>query len=325
MTPSKRIKLISDIADKFAAEEWSIIDLTLRQFKLPWTDQWNGSDKHDYIVSMTEEADIETLIRLADHLKVNLVEVANWGFTNTTQIKDTIEKIERQKELMISVATDGLRIQEVNNEYKERRLQILSLLQKISVKDPNPFDDLWKWYGKWRDGSLTTYNSRRIFISDLFQPLLDNLYLLSQQESTALTEPTGWLRVDRNIEKVTILLKNSVNEEDFQAVGLLCRESIISLSQAVYNPKIHNSLDGVKPSETDAKRMLENYIASELLGGKNEELRRYAKNAYQLSVTLQHRRSANFRQAALCVEATCSIIKIIAIISGRRDYNNCKQ
>lgn len=142
---------------------------------------------------------------------------------------------------------------------------------------------------------------------------------MNQRKKTEHVKPTGWERVDRNIEKMIHLLETATNEEDFQAVGLICRELIISLAQAVYSPELHQSVDGVNPSETDAKRMLENYIASELAVSPNEEIRRYAKNAYQLSVILQHKRNANFRQAALCVEATRSLINIVAIISGHRD------
>lgn len=142
---------------------------------------------------------------------------------------------------------------------------------------------------------------------------------MNQRKKTEHVKPTGWERVDRNIEKMIHLLETATNEEDFQAVGLICRELIISLAQAVYFPELHQSVDGVNPSETDAKRMLENYIASELAVSPNEEIRRYAKNAYQLSVILQHKRNANFRQAALCVEATRSLINIVAIISGHRD------
>jgi hypothetical protein len=111
----------------------------------------------------------------------------------------------------------------------------------------------------------------------------------------------------------------AVNEEDFQGVGLLCREALISLAQAVYDPDVHVSSEGVQPSATDAKRMLDNYVAAELSGGPNEELRKYVKDAYQLAVVLQHRRNANFREAVLCVEATRSLINTIAIISGQRD------
>jgi hypothetical protein len=65
--------------------------------------------------------------------------------------------------------------------------------------------------------------------------------------------------------------------------------------------------------------MLENYIATELAGGSNEALRKYVKDSYQLAVTLQHKRNASFREAALCVEATRSLVNAVAIISGQRD------
>jgi len=143
MTPSERIKLISDIADKFAEEEWSIIDLTLRQFKLPWTEQWSGSDRNGYIVAMIEEADDQVLLSLADHLNIYSPEPSKKLPVPSSKVKDAIQEIELQKALMISVSTGGQRIQQVNDEYKERRIKISSILDEIGVEDPNPFADLW--------------------------------------------------------------------------------------------------------------------------------------------------------------------------------------
>ena len=319
MNQSERIKLISEISDKLVDEEWSLIDLTLRQFGLPWTDTWNNNDRHGYVMSMIEDADDQTLLDLASHLGLEHLDNSNEIFIRVSKVKELIKEIKLQKGLMISVATGGPRIQQVNEEYKDRRLSIMSTLQETGIEDPNPFGDLWNWYGKWSDGSLPTYQSRRSYITELFQPLLDSLALLAQRKSIEHVDPTGWTRVDRNIEKIIQALETATNEEDFQAVGLLCREAIISLAQAVYDPESHQSLDGVNPSETDAKRMLESYIAAELAGGSNEELRRYSKNTYKLAVVLQHKRNASFREAALCVEATRSIINIIAVISGQRD------
>ena len=51
--------------------------------------------------------------------------------------------IEAQKDTMISVATGGPRIQNKNDEYKQRRIQIIEKLRGIDKKDPNPFEDLW--------------------------------------------------------------------------------------------------------------------------------------------------------------------------------------
>ncbi|HEY9636345.1 MAG TPA: hypothetical protein V6D14_23270 [Coleofasciculaceae cyanobacterium] len=51
MKPSDRIKIISEIANSLAPADYSLIDLTLRQFGLSWTVQWEGN-KIGYVVEM---------------------------------------------------------------------------------------------------------------------------------------------------------------------------------------------------------------------------------------------------------------------------------
>lgn len=62
-----------------------------------------------------------------------------------------------------------------------------------------------------------------------------------------------------------------------------------------YNPKRHPIIDGVKPSETDAARMLEALFEAELKGGANKEARDHAKAALKLANALVHKRTANFK------------------------------
>jgi hypothetical protein len=143
--------------------------------------------------------------------------------------KKLVEAIETQKALMIAVATGGPRIKDVNRKYEERRLQIKEALLTLEVEDPNPYPDLWTWYGKWSDGSLPSYQSRRRYIADLCHPLLDALRL-SKTSAVQPLEATGWARVDRNIEKIVKTLELAKNEEDFQSLALLCREAVISLN-----------------------------------------------------------------------------------------------
>ena len=168
MTPSERIQLISDIADNFAEKDWSIIDLTLRMFELPWQEEWSGN-RHAYIMAMIENADDHILLSLANHLRIYPPLPPRKTVVPFSKVKDAIQQVELQKALMISVSTGGQRIQQVNEEYKERRIEIASTLDQIGVVDPNPFPDLWNWYSRWSDGSLPTYQSRRIFLSELFQ------------------------------------------------------------------------------------------------------------------------------------------------------------
>ncbi len=136
--------------------------------------------------------------------------------------------------------------------------------------------------------------------------------------NAAFPEPTGWVKVDRQVAEARSRLQSAVSEEQFQAVGLLCREALITVAQAVFDPKRYPSLDSTVSSKTDAARMLESYIAVELAGGSNEEARAHGKAALKLALALQHRRNADFRTAALCLEAAASVSNMIAILAGRR-------
>jgi hypothetical protein len=128
-------------------------------------------------------------------------------------------------------------------------------------------------------------------------------------------ELTGWPKVDRQVQEVAQRLTEASTEEQYQAVGLLSREVLISLAQEAFVPQKHAAQDSAIPSPTDAKRMLEAIIAFELGGEASEEARAHAKAAVRLALALQHKRTADFKTAALCAEAALSTVRIVAIIS----------
>ena len=72
--------------------------------------------------------------------------------------------------------------------------------------------------------------------------------------------PTGWAPVSRAVTQTRMRPETANTEEQFQAVGMLCRETLISPAHAVYDAKIHGTLDEVQASSTDAMRMREEYI-----------------------------------------------------------------
>ena len=110
---------------------------------------------------------------------------------------------------------------------------------------------------------------------------------------------------------------SSRSEEQFQLVGLLCRETLISLAQEVYNPQRHPTLDHYRqpqmPSACWRHTSLSNSVESPMAKKEARE------SSPGLANRLQHNRTADFREAALCVEANTSVVNIIAILSGRRD------
>ena len=214
--------------------------------------------------------------------------------------------------MMIDVATGGSRIQEVDDYYRAREARIRQTIPE-GVKYENPHADLWAWYRHW-NSELPQYKDRRFYVRELLGPAIEAVAKRSSLPSEP-REATGWERVDRALSKARTQLETASAEEDFQAIGLLCREVIISLAQAVYDPTIHESLDGVRPSDTDANRMLEAYIAHVFSGASNKEVRAHHRASLALALNLQHRRTATSQLAALCVEATASTTAVVSIIA----------
>jgi len=234
-------------------------------------------------------------------------------------IQSLLREIDIQKSLMIAVATGGPRIQDVNREYVQRRIKINEDLKNVGIADPNPYFDLWAWYGRWSSGDLPRYQNRRDFVRELYQPLIDKLHMLARDIATITPpEPTGWEAVDRQMDKIFDTLEAAQHEEDFQTIGLLCREVMISLAQEVFDPTKHTTVDGKEPSKTDTYRMIEAYIGTELQGNTFETMRSFAKAALKLANELQHKRTAGYRDAVLSAEATRAIVTVIAILSGKR-------
>ena len=140
----------------------------------------------------------------------------------------------------------------------------------------------------------------------------------SARRAVVFEEPTGWQKVDRQLQEMRLRLDSAETEEQYQGVGLLCREVLISVAQEVYDPARHPLIDDKTASDTDAKRMLEAIFEAELKGSSNEEARAHAKAAVRLALALQHKRFADFRTAALCAEGTWLVVNMLAIIAGRR-------
>lgn len=214
--------------------------------------------------------------------------------------------------MMIDVATGGARIQDVDDYYRAREFRIRQSIPD-GVAYENPHADLWAWYRHW-SSELPQYKDRRFYVRQLFSHAIE----VFAKRSTLPSEPreaTGWERVDRALSKARTQIEIASAEEDFQGIGLLCREVIISLAQAVYDPIIHQSLDGVQPSGTDANRMLEAYIAHVFPGASNKEVRAHHRASLALALNLQHRRTATRQLAALCLEATASTTAVVSIIA----------
>lgn len=236
---------------------------------------------------------------------------------NVTGTAALLSELLIHRAMMIDVATGGARIQDVDDYYRAREVRIRQAIPEGVTYD-NLHADLWAWYRHW-SAELPQYKDRRLYVRQLFGPAIEAVARRSSLPSEP-REPTGWERVDRALSTARTQLEAASAEEDWQAIGLLCREVIISLAQAVYDPTIHNSLDGVQPSETDANRMLEAYMGHVFPGASNKEVRAHHRASLALALNLQHRRTATRQLATLCVEATASTTAVVSIVARAGPY-----
>lgn len=129
---------------------------------------------------------------------------------------------------------------------------------------------------------------------------------------------TGWERVDRSIAEMKSRLEIADKEEQFQAIGMLGRETLITVAQQVFDAAKHPTLDGVEASATDAKRMLEAFLQLELTDS-SEKARKFAKSAVDLGNQLTHDRNATKRDASICLVSVTAVASLIKLIQESSD------
>ena len=132
-------------------------------------------------------------------------------------------------------------------------------------------------------------------------------------------EETGWEKVDRALAEMNEQLSKANTEVQFNAIGVIGRQTIILIAREVFNPTIHNNKteDGDDISNADAKRMLDSYLDYELCG--NEKPRKWAKATVDLSNQLTHDFSATKRHATMCIVSVTSLASMIkAIVESKK-------
>ena len=131
----------------------------------------------------------------------------------------------------------------------------------------------------------------------------------------ATPEPTLWEKVDRQVTAMRDQLTRAASEEEYQAVGHLGREVMISLAQTVIDPAEAGGEDGKPPSSTDTARLLDAYIGKALAGGGNEALRRAVRGTVKATSAVLHDRGATPKDAALVAELVSSSVHLIHILA----------
>ena len=116
----------------------------------------------------------------------------------------------------------------------------------------------------------------------------------------------------RKLKSVAALIDTAKEIEDFQAIGVQCRETLIELGNHIYNPMMAGS--GEQPQVSNFKRKSELFIQFYLKGSENSDYRNIIKKlteaTWDYANKITHSRSATYYEVSTCVTLCISLVGV---------------
>lgn len=116
----------------------------------------------------------------------------------------------------------------------------------------------------------------------------------------------------RKLKSVAALIDTAKEIENFQAIGVQCRETLIELGNHIYNPMMAGS--GEQPQASNFKRKSELFIQFYLKGSENSDYRNIIKKlteaTWDYANKITHSRSATYYEVSTCVTLCISLVGV---------------
>lgn len=146
--------------------------------------------------------------------------------------------------------------------------------------------------------------------------------LRSRQQRADAANPDPFDEVIRRGEQAQARHEAAIEAEDYQAVGVLLRESLLSLITAARR-RVNLTNQKALPKDADFKAWIDLLMNELLPGGSNKELRQHvktvAREAWQLTNWLTHARSANRTASSIALESSQTVIgEVMQVVQAGR-------
>jgi hypothetical protein len=219
--------------------------------------------------------------------------------------------IDAQRNTLISVATGGPRIDDMDAEYQRRHRVLKAGLQRIGISPPFPWNSLWDWYGYY-SGKLGSYAQRRIHVNQLADPVLEELTRIQTRNvvSDWGAAPESWATVEDRLSELKVRLSNASSLDDYQDVGRRSREIVIAAVNISFDPEMVPTGDEV-PKGADAKNRLEHILNSSVPGSSHAELRKVMRAALDLAHKVTHGDDITAIDAFASAQATVLVVRTL--------------
>ncbi|MGE6666704.1 hypothetical protein [Paenibacillus xylanexedens] len=116
----------------------------------------------------------------------------------------------------------------------------------------------------------------------------------------------------RKLKKIATLIDTAVEVEDFQAIGVQCREVLIELGNLIYFPEMAG--ENEQPQASNFKKKAELFVQYYLAGSDNSDYRSIIKklteSTWDYSNKITHSQNATFYEASSCVSLCTSLVGV---------------
>ena len=117
-------------------------------------------------------------------------------------------------------------------------------------------------------------------------------------------------RLFRKLKGIADLVDTAVEIEDFQSIGVQCRELLIELGNSIYSPDM--ATDNEQPQASNFKKKAELFVQFYLTGSENGDyrtiLKKLTESTWDCASKITHSRSATFYEASTCVSLCISLV-----------------
>lgn len=114
----------------------------------------------------------------------------------------------------------------------------------------------------------------------------------------------------RRLKNIATLIDTAKEIEDFQAIGVQCREVLIELGNTIYSPEMAGEEE--QPQASNFKKKAELFVKFYLFGSENSDYRSCFKKlteaTWDYANKVTHSQTATFYEASTCVSLTTSLV-----------------
>lgn len=116
----------------------------------------------------------------------------------------------------------------------------------------------------------------------------------------------------RKLKSIATLIDSAVEIEDFQSIGVQCREILIELGNLIYFAEMAS--EGEQPQVSNFKRKAELFVQFYLAGSENSDYRNIIKKlteaTWEYACKITHSINATFYEASTCVTLCTSLVGV---------------